>query len=222
MSLRAVFFDLDGTLLDTAPDLANALNRLLISESQAPLTEQHVREVVSAGAYAMLKLAFNVERDDPQTASLRQRLLDFYLQDLSTHTRAFDGIETLIENLHQADIDWGIVTNKPEAYATPLMERFTFARRPLCVLCPEHVTHPKPHGEPLELACQHAKCAVNEAIYIGDHQRDIQSGINAGMKTIAVNYGYIPNGETAHQWQADYVAETGHDIWPIIETFITR
>lgn len=222
MSLRAVFFDLDGTLLDTAPDLANALNCLLLAEDKAPLTEQQVREAVSAGAYAMLKLAFNVERHDPQTQSLRTRLLDFYLQDLSTGTSPFAGIEALIERLAEADIAWGIITNKPEPYATPLMERFTFASPPVCLLCPEHVTHPKPHAEPLELACSIAQCTSGEAIYIGDHLRDIQSGINAGMKTIAVNYGYIPEGETAYDWQADHVVETGHEIWPIIETLTTR
>ncbi len=217
MTLKAVFFDLDGTLLDTAPDLAKALNRLLIEENLSPLPEPRIRQVVSDGAYALLKLGFNVDRDHEHTPALRARLLDFYLEDIASGTTAFSGIEGLIETLASNDITWGIVTNKPEAYATPLMKEFNFASEPACLICPDHVEKRKPHEEPLLLACEYAKCKPQEAIYIGDHLRDIECGKNAKMPTIAANYGYINDGDSAHNWKADYVVENGEDIWPLIK-----
>ncbi len=217
MTVDAVFFDLDGTLLDTAPDLARALNRLLEEEGREPIPEPVVRKVVSNGAYAMLKLAFGVGRDHPDTPELRQRLLDFYAEDLDSGTTLFPGLGELLERLTERDIAWGIVTNKPEPYAAPLVENFSFPSRPACVICPENVTHRKPHAESLHLACDYAKVKNDAAIYVGDHLRDIQCGQNAGMPTIAVNYGYIDSGDNAYDWGANYVVETGHEIWPIIE-----
>lgn len=216
MTLKTVFFDLDGTLLDTSPDLSHALNRLLKLRNKSPLPESEIRKVVSDGAYAMLKLGFGVEQGDPETAGLRKTLLDFYLDDLSSRTVFFPGIEELISRLAENNIGWGIVTNKPEVYTAPLIEGFRFPSRPLCVICPEHVTHRKPHAEPLLLACQQADCSIESAVYIGDHVRDIECGINAKMKTIAVNYGYIAADDSAHNWGADYVVETGDEIWPLL------
>lgn len=222
VNLRAVFFDLDGTLLDTAPDLANALNRLLADEGRDTLPFESIRRVASDGAYAMLKLGFGVERDDPPTASLRQRLLDFYLDDLSSGTSVFKGVDTLIEKLDNQALAWGVVTNKPLTYAEPLMERFSFARSPICLICPEHVSERKPHPEALELACQIAECKPDEAIYVGDHERDIQCGQRAGMPTIAASYGYISEGQSAHDWGADHVVDHGQEIWPIIHSYINE
>lgn len=221
MTLEAVFFDLDGTLLDTAPDLSKALNRLLDKRGQPPLSEQDVRNVVSDGAYALLKLGFGVERDDPQTAALRSQLLDFYLADLSSGTTVFPGIGDLIDQLQQNDIQWGIVTNKPEPYAVPLMARFNFASDPVCLICPENVSKRKPDPEPLDLACRQANCENGRAIFIGDHLRDIQCGQSARMKTIAANYGYIARDNDAYSWGADHVVESGHEIWPILEAYVS-
>lgn len=221
MTLKAVFFDLDGTLLDTAPDLAKALNQLLVEQNREPLPEEEIRRVVSDGAYAMLKLGFGVDRNHPDTPTLRARLLDLYLEDIASDTTAFSGIETLIEELNAHNIAWGIVTNKPEPYATPLMKAFEFASPSVCLICPDHVTHRKPHEEPLLLACQHANCTPQEALYIGDHERDIQCGKNANIPTIAVNYGYISEGDSAYNWGADYTVETGEELWPLIKnTFL--
>ncbi len=217
MTVNAVFFDLDGTLLDTAPNLAKALNRLLTEIGREHIPEPTIRKVVSNGAYAMLKLAFGIDRDHPDTPELRQRLLDFYAEDLDSSTTLFPGLNDLLERFLEHNIAWGIVTNKPEPYAAPLVENFRFPSRPLCVICPENVRHRKPHAESLHLACEYANCKTDAAIYIGDHLRDIQCGQNAGMPTIAVNYGYIDSGDNAYDWGANYVVETGHEIWPIIE-----
>lgn len=222
MSLNAVFFDLDGTLLDTAPDLAKALNRLLIEHGKSTIAEADIRRVVSDGAYAMLKLAFGVEREHPRTQDLRQRLLELYLDDIAGDTTVFTGIERLVSTLADHNIDWGIVTNKPEPYAVPLMRHFSFASDPVCLICPENVAQRKPDPEALRLACDYAKCNADTAIYIGDHLRDIQCGKNAGMPTIAVSYGYINEHDCASKWGADHVVKSADDIWPVLATYHSR
>ncbi|MFT5081992.1 MAG: 2-phosphoglycolate phosphatase [Lentisphaeria bacterium] len=220
MTLKAVFFDLDGTLLDTAPDLANALNHLLLSRGKLPLTYASIRSVVSDGAYAMLELGFGVDKDHPDTPTLRQELLDFYLEDLSTHSIPFPGISAVIDKLHEHGLAWGIVTNKPWTYTKPLMERFDFASAPICTICPDHVSERKPHPEALILACQTAGCNNDEALYVGDHLRDIQCGQRANMTTIAVGYGYISPGDSHKLWKADHAIESGSDLWPVIFSYL--
>lgn len=222
MTLRAVFFDLDGTLLDTAPDLAKALNSLLLQKNCPALPDSLIRSVVSDGAYALLKLGFGVDRDHPDTDSLRSDLLNFYLQDIASGTTFFPGIEALLKQLHACDLAWGIVTNKPVTYAEPLIACFAYPRAPVCLLCPEHVKERKPHPEALELACKIANIPPTSALYIGDHRRDIECGKNAGMHTIAVNYGYIHADDSAYHWGADHVVETAAEIWPIIKTYIEQ
>lgn len=100
------------------------------------------------------------------------------------------------------------------------MAKFSFASEPACLLCPEHVCHRKPHPEALHLACKTVGCLPSEAIYVGDHLRDIQCGKNAGMRTIAVNYGYVNVGDSAHNWGADHVVESGHELWPLLRSYI--
>ncbi len=219
MTLKAVFFDLDGTLLDTALDLSAALNKVMVEDGLSPLPIEKTRGIVSEGSFALVKLGYQLQDGHPRIDSLRQRLLDHYLADLASHTEMFDGIDELITTLTQHDIGWGIVTNKPWPYTEPLMEAFQFASPPLCVICPEHVTHRKPAPDSLTLACEKAHCDTSEAIYIGDHQRDISCGQNAGMPTIAVSYGYIAKDDNIHSWNADHIAVTAHDLWPLINTY---
>lgn len=220
MSLKAVFFDLDGTLLDTAPDLARALNRLLEESGKAKLSETEIRKVVSDGAYALLELGFGIDREHADTPELRQRLLDLYAEDLASGTTVFPGIENLIDELTKQGIAWGIVTNKPEPYAVPLMKNFSFASDPICLICPENVSERKPDPEALVLACQYAQCDVDAAIYIGDHLRDIQCGLNAGMPTIAVSYGYVAHHDCASSWGAKHVVDSADEIWPVVSAYL--
>lgn len=221
MSLRAVFFDLDGTLLDTAPDLANALNKLLQSQGKAPLPLTDIRRVVSNGANAMLELAFNKTPSEAGFGELRQALLDYYLEDLASHTTPFAGIEDLLAKITAAGLRWGIVTNKPAPYAEPLMREFAFASAPATLICPEHVAQRKPAPDALFLACQHAGCSPAEALYIGDHKRDIQCGTNAGMPTIAVGYGYIAADDHHENWNASHSVKHAREIWPIVQAYCT-
>lgn len=220
MTLRAVFFDLDGTLLDTANDLASALNALLEANDKSTLPLSTIRKVVSDGAAALINLGFSVTEHDENYPKLRENLLEFYLANISVHTEAFEGIPHLIEELTKLNIKWGIVTNKPWAYTKPLMEQFTFASNPVAVICPDHVEHKKPHPEALKLACQQASCHPTETIYVGDHQRDIECGMRAGSKTISVGYGYIPDGDSHTNWKANHTVNHASELWPIIKTYI--
>jgi len=220
MSLRAVFFDLDGTLLDTAGDLGNALNKLLVAEGKQPLPLGDIRCVVSDGANALLKLGFDVTPNDNEWNTLREKLLDFYLDDIASATEPFKGIYELIQELTNNNIGWGIVTNKPVTYTEPLMTFFEFASPPLATICPEHVVERKPAAEALLLACSHAKVDVSEVVYVGDHERDILCGINAGVATIAVGYGYIPEHNSHKSWNATHTVNHANEIWPVLKQYL--
>lgn len=218
MALKAVFFDLDGTLLDTAIDLGNALNNVLVEYNKPVIPLAESRNIVSNGAAALIKAGFKIHEGDEGFWDLREKLLAYYLQDLASHTTPFEGIEELIANLAQRDIKWGIVTNKPLSYAEPLMKFFQFASEPVALICPDHVRNKKPDPEALNLACQQANCLTSEALYIGDHLRDIQCGQNAGMPTIAVSYGYVEAHDDHRSWLATHNVDHASEIWPLIQT----
>jgi 2-phosphoglycolate phosphatase len=219
MTLKAVFFDLDGTLLDTSDDLADALNRLLLEQGRAPLAYERIRQEVSNGGTAMVKLGFGT-LPEAELQPLRQRLLDLYHTNIAVHTKAFPGITELIQRLAQLGIAWGIVTNKPKLYTGALMQHFHFAAPPAAIVSPDHVGVGKPNPAALLHACQLAACLPNEAIYIGDHLRDIECGHNAGMPTIAVGYGFTQDPHEHRHWNATHVADRVVDIWPILSTYL--
>lgn len=219
MALRAVFFDLDGTLLDTSGDLASALNQLLVEQGREPLALDIIRQQVSNGGTALVKLGFGT-LPDVELQPLRQRLLDLYHLNIATHTRAFPGIHELIQQLAELGIAWGIVTNKPKLYTQALMQHFTFAMPPVAIVSPDHVGVGKPNPAALLHACQLAGCLPNEAVYIGDHLRDIECGHNAGMPTIAVGYGFTQHPHEHRTWNATHVADRTTDLWPILSTYL--
>lgn len=216
--LKAVLFDLDGTLLDTAPDFVVTLNQLLAEEQRPPLPAAAIRATVSNGARALVTLGFQVTETDAEFERLRLRLLQIYSENLAINTRPFDGIAQLLQHCRRLGIDWGIVTNKPDAYTQPLLR--ALALQPQVTVCPDHVEQRKPHPEPLLLACARLDCACDEAIYIGDHRRDIECGRNAGMPTIAAAYGYLAEACEAGQWQADHIAHSAAELWPIIRQYL--
>lgn len=219
MALRAVFFDLDGTLLDTSGDLASALNQLLVEQEREPLALDIIRQQVSNGGTAMVKLGFGA-LPEAELQPLRQRLLDLYHINIVVHTRAFPGIPELIQQLAELGIAWGIVTNKPKLYTHALMQHFTFAAPPVAIVSPDHVGVGKPNPAALLHACQLAGCLPNEAVYIGDHLRDIECGHNAGMPTIAVGYGFTQDPHEHRTWNATHVADRTTDLWPILSTYL--
>lgn len=217
MPLDAVFFDLDGTLLDTSADLGNALNKTLQQHGYQPLPLSEIRQHVSNGAAALIKLGFGKHLEHEQTINLRGDLLKHYFESIAVQTTAFAGIENLIAQLNQNGIAWGIVTNKPQRYTEALMKHFTFASAPCATISPEHAGIGKPDPAPLLYACEHARVRPENCLYIGDHLRDIECGRNAGMPTVAVGYGFTIAPDDYLSWEADHTAALAQDIWPIIQ-----
>ncbi|HEY7773391.1 MAG TPA: HAD-IA family hydrolase [Marinagarivorans sp.] len=215
--IEAVFFDLDGTLMDTSKDLGGALNRLRCEHGLAPFPETVTRAQVSNGANALVRLGFGENLSAEQHQAYRQALLEHYLENIAEHTYTFKGIEDLIQQLTQIDIAWGIVTNKPNTYTTALMTHFSFAKAPVVTICPDELQAAKPDPEGLLLACELANCAPERCVYVGDHKRDIDAGNNAGMITIAVGYGFTATERCHLAWGADYTVDCATEIWPIIQ-----
>ncbi|GAB1265979.1 N-acetylmuramic acid 6-phosphate phosphatase MupP [Aurantivibrio infirmus] len=222
MNLKAVLFDLDGTLLDTAPDFYTVVNTLREEESLSPLADEKIRASVSNGARALVGMAFQLERDAPEFDRLHNRLLELYSANLAVRTRTFPGIDKCLAFLAAKNIPWGIVTNKSHAYTRPILEAMQFNPPPLSIVCPEDVNNTKPDAEPLLLACKQMGCEANEAIYIGDHRRDIDCGKNAGSITVAAAYGYVDAEDHATRWQADHLAETAHELEVIIQNYLSE
>ncbi len=200
---RTALFDLDGTLADTAPDLAAALNHVLAEEGRAPLPFQRIRPVVSHGSAALLYLGFGVTPEDERFSGLRGRLLAHYAQNLCRHTVTFPGIEELLARLATRGICWGIVTNKPAFLTEPLIAQLALRHPPACVVSGDTTPNRKPHPEPMLHACALARAQPAEALYVGDAERDIRAGREAGMRTLVALYGYIGDNEDPTQWGAD-------------------
>ncbi len=218
MSIKAVVFDLDGTLIDTAPDFIVVLNQLRQEEGQQPLPEKPIRETVSHGARALISLGFNLEESDSEFERLRLRLLELYSNHLAVFSRPFSGIPSLLDNLADHNLRWGIATNKPEIYTTPLINQLNL--QPDSVVCPDHVKDRKPHPESIFLASEQLNCQPENIIYVGDHERDIECGRRAGSITIAARYGYIDNSDNPDNWQATHGVDSAHGIWPIVKRYL--
>ncbi|GAB3099059.1 HAD-IA family hydrolase [Aestuariicella hydrocarbonica] len=216
--IKAVVFDLDGTFLDTAPDFVYVLNKLREEEGLPPLDSTAIRNTVSHGARALVTLGFQLAEDDEGFEPLRLRLLDLYAEHLAVSSAPFDGIADLLTFLQDNQLAWGIATNKPELYTTPLLAALKLT--PDCVICPDHVEQSKPHPESMYLAAELLKCQANEIIYVGDHARDIECGRQAGCPTIAAAYGYISHDDNIDDWQADHRVEHAREIIPIVKGYL--
>lgn len=213
----AVLFDLDGTLIDTAPDFIRCLNQLRQQHGLAPLPPEQIRRSVSNGARAMVRVGFGLEPEHQDYAGKHSAFLDLYEAGVAVETTLFEGIEELLQTLEARDIPWGIVTNKPARFAVPLIQALGLADRCAALVCPDHVAERKPHPEALFLACTQITADPARAIYVGDHERDIEAGRNAGMRTIAVRYGYIEEPESVELWQADIIADTVSDLAKLLQ-----
>lgn len=202
--ITAVLFDLDGTLVDSAPDLATALNKLLVEEGKPELPYETIRLEVSNGGNALVELGFGVKVGEPNQAELRQRLLDHYEQVVGTQSELFAGLESLLAKFDQQGIPWGIVTNKPRLYTDLLVANLGLKAASL--VCPEDLGISKPSPEPVLLGAKQLQVAAENCIYVGDHLRDIQAGQAAGMLTQLAVYGYLSSEQEIHTWGADYLA----------------
>ncbi len=202
-SWSAVFFDLDGTLADTGPDLARALNAVLTERAAKPLPYDIIRPIVSCGTEALLRLGFG-DRIAETTAypEIRERFLLHYISDIARETRLFPGMAAVLDQLEQKRIPWGIVTNKPEDLTTPLISEMALEGRTAITVCGDTLPFRKPHPAPLLHACKVLGVEPAKTVYIGDAERDIEAGRRAGMWTLIALFGYLTDRDRPETWQA--------------------
>lgn len=217
MRLDAVLFDMDGTLLDTAPDFVAVCQAMLAERGLPAVNEQLVRDVISGGARAMVSATFALSPEAPEFEALRLEFLDRYQQGCAVHTRLYDGMEALLADIEKAGLMWGVVTNKPVRFAEPIMQQLQLAERSRVLICPDHVTRSKPDPEPLVLACKTLGVDPSRVLFVGDDLRDIESGRDAGTKTVAVRYGYIHPHDNPDHWGADAVVSHPSELRDLLD-----
>jgi phosphoglycolate phosphatase len=201
--IEAVLFDLDGTLVDTAPDMGGALINLMLEEGLEPLSLDAIRPYVSQGGLVLTRMGFDGKVPQAEIEPLRQRFLQHYRAIIADQSRLFDGYETILGELEMRTIPWGIVTNKPEWLTHPLLEQLGLARRAGVVIGGDTLEHRKPHPLPLQVAAERLQVDCGHCVYVGDDERDIVAGKAAGMKTLVAAYGYIEHGTRIEAWEAD-------------------
>lgn len=212
MSARAVLFDLDGTLADTAPDLTGALNRLLVERNRAPVPHAITRRHTSSGARGMIGAGFGITPDHAEYPALRDRFLELYESFICVETTLFPGMGDLLERLEAAAIVWGVVTNKAERFTFPLLARLGIDRRTACIVGGDTTPRAKPFPDPLLHAAKLIGVAPDACLYVGDDLRDIQAAQAAGMRSVAACYGYLGDGEPPERWGADLLIEHPLDL----------
>ena len=217
MRLRAVLFDMDGTLLDTAPDFIAVAQAMRVARGLAPVPEQQVRDVVSGGARAMVLSAFDVDPLSGEFEELRLEFLERYQEHCAVHSRLYDGMAELLDEIERSNLLWGVVTNKPLRFAEPIMHQLGLASRSAVLVCPDHVAKSKPDPEPMLLACKHLDLDPSEVLFVGDDLRDIESGRAAGSRTAAVRYGYIHPEDNPSNWGADVVVDHPLELRNILD-----
>ncbi len=209
---EAVLFDLDGTLADTAPDLAGAVNTLIEERGHAPLPLATLRPYVSSGARGLIGAALGLTPADPAYPELQRRFLAIYEERLCAGTRLFHGIEAHLDDLERQAIPWGVVTNKSQRFAIPLMEQLGLRQRSACIVCGDSAPRPKPFADPLQLAGAVLGLPTKACLYVGDDERDVISGRRVGMGTVVAAWGYLGNGSPPGDWGADAIATTPDEI----------
>lgn len=220
MSMQGlVLFDLDGTLADTAPDLGLALNLQRARHGLPALDQQVIRPYASHGSKGLLGIGFDLTPESPEFAAMRDEYLALYDEVYVRAPALFPGMAALLEHIEAAGMRWGIVTNKPRRFSQPLLAALGLEQRMACLVCADDVSRPKPHPEPMYLACSQANVLPRDCIYIGDAERDIQAGIAAGMPTIVAMYGYLDQQDQPLQWGATYIAHTMAQIETCLSTW---
>lgn len=210
--IKAVLFDFDGTLADTAPDLGHALNRQRIIHGLPELPIEQIRPVASAGSRGLLALGFNIKPGDQGYEQMRDEFLDFYTQRLCHDTQLFQGVSELLEQLKLRGLPWGIVTNKPARFTRPLLQLLGLDQQTACVVCGDEVNHTKPHPESLLKASHQINNLPQECIYLGDDMRDVQASLAAGMLPIVARYGYLGNSEPPEKWGTKHLIDHPHEL----------
>ena len=214
--IKTVLFDLDGTLADTAPDRAAALNHVLKIHTCDPLPYETIRPIVSHGGMALITLGFG--KDHPEFDTLYQELLQYYQNNIANETVLFQGMNELLLELEKKNINWGVVTNKPSWLTDPLLDALNLTSRTVAIVSGDTLEQRKPHPAPILHACKQAGSEANECIYIGDAERDIEAGNRAGMPSIVALFGYIAESDTPDDWGAYTSIKTPLEIMGIIQS----
>ena len=213
---RAVLFDLDGTLIDSAPDLAGAGNDMREARGLAPYPLSHYRPMVGSGARGMVGRAFGVGPQDEGFAALRDEFLQRYETRMTRDTHIFADVPPMLDQLDANAIPWGIVTNKATRFSDPLARALGLLPRAATLVCGDTTPHAKPHPEPLLEAARRIGIDPVDCMYVGDDLRDVQAGRAAGMLTVAVHWGYLGEGEAIDAWGADHLLQSPADLLKLL------
>ena len=216
LSLNMILFDLDGTLVDTAPDLGYALNLQRERHGFAPLPMDAIRPFASHGSKGLLSIGFNISPEDSAFEAMRAEYLDLYDQVFTRSPMLFEGVGDLLFALHQNGIQWGVVTNKPRRFASPLLASMQLSVPMACLVCGDDAPLPKPAPDTLFLACEQASTKAEHCLYVGDAERDIEAGNAAGMKTVVALWGYIDATDKPMAWGANYAIEHPSQLMSLI------
>jgi len=215
--IEAVLFDLDGTLIDSAPDLGAAADQMRTDRGLPPLPLEHYRPMAGAGARGMIGVAFGLRPEDPGYNELREEFMANYERCMTQRTYAFDGVAELVEALLQRELAWGVVTNKIERFTLPLtgtMPLFASAR---AIVAGDTTPHPKPHPAPLFEAARRLGLDPQRCLYVGDDERDIVAGLAAGMGTVAATYGYLGQKNDVSGWGAHALIHAPGELLQLLE-----
>lgn len=212
----AVLFDLDGTLVDTAPDMVAVLLAMLKAEGREPIPYEVVRSHVSNGSAGLISVGFP-DVSDQVHEQLRLEYLDRYEQSVCSDSTVFEGLGTVLDLFDEYGLPWGVVTNKPARMTEPLLAALGLSERVACQISGDTIPERKPHPAPLLLACSQTGVAPERSVYIGDAARDIEAGRAAGMFTIAAAYGYITEDDSAAAWNADVIAIDVHELTTMLQ-----
>lgn len=213
-NIEAVLFDLDGTLLDSAPDLGAAADKMRIDRGLPSYAALHYRPYASSGARGMVFAAFGFGPDHPEFETLKTEFLNNYEVRMTQHTKAFDGIAELIERLNQAELKWGVVTNKSERFTVPLTKSMPLFDSAAAIVSGDTTPHAKPHPAPLLEAARQLGLDPIKCLYVGDDKRDIDAGKAAGMPTVIAAYGYVD--DTTAAWDADASIDTPLELLDLV------
>ncbi|MBU3595221.1 HAD-IA family hydrolase [Polynucleobacter sp. 86C-FISCH] len=213
---EGIFFDLDGTLADTAPDLVAATNKLLVARNLTPKPYEFLRPYASAGARGLLEGAFGISPDHEDFVALRDEFFSNYEKALLVDSKLFDGIDHLLDQMDAVSLPWGIITNKSERFTNPLTDLMGLRQRAVSTVSGDTTPYSKPHPEPILHAARISNIDPSKSIYVGDDIRDVLAGKAAGMKTVAAAYGYCGCKEPPEAWGADYIANNPLDLLQII------
>lgn len=215
--VRAVLFDLDGTLLDSAPDLGAAAEALRAARGLSPLPLETYRTHAGSGARGMLRVAFELTPEHEDYESLREEFLIAYEARMLARTRAFDGVADVLQRLQDLRLGWGVVTNKAQRFTLPIARALPMFDSASAIVCGDTTPHAKPHPAPLLEAARRLRADPADCIYVGDDLRDIQAGRAAGMRTVAARYGYLGPGAVVEAWEADAVIDSPIEVLKLLD-----